>query len=73
MAKIKTVEQIMKLADKGKSVVVKYSDGLKATSAAFVQNYNGRYLYNLIKSGMIYEYKKENKHNVRSPRKVGRS
>lgn len=53
---IKTIERVFQLAEKRKSVINKYQD--HPTPAAFVIGYPARVLRNMIKGGVLFEYKK---------------
>lgn len=57
MKRVTSIEQIMRLADQRKSVV--YGPWNRRTAAAFIQNWPGRTLDNLVRAGVfIYEPKK---------------
>ena len=56
MKRVKTIEQIIRLADQGRSVV--YGPYCRRVPAAFIQNWPGRLLDNLVRTGVfIYEPK----------------
>jgi len=60
--KINSIEKIVDLANARQSLVVDQQD-LQIprdwrVPAAFLQNWPGRVLYNLVKNGRVYEYKK---------------
>jgi len=63
MKQIKTVEQVVRLAGQGKSVAVHYGGGKTITilPAAWVANYQARYLVGILKAGMVFENKKTKK------------
>lgn len=52
---ITDIETICKLANEGKAVI--YRGG--RTPAAFIQNFQARFLYNEIQKQLIYHYKKD--------------
>ena len=56
MKPIKTVEQIIELARAGKSVWV--TSWRRTSPAAFLQNWQAKSLYDGIKKGVFFEYKK---------------
>ena len=59
---VKTVEDIFELANNRKSVVITRRSGkLHPIPAAIVQNWQLRYVYNLIKKGSISVYDKNAK------------
>jgi hypothetical protein len=62
MAKIKTIEKIIDLANNKKCVVVKQGRTGKEVRipAAIVQNYPAQYLLRILKVGFISEYKLKN-------------
>ena len=61
MKQLKTVEQVWKLANKGKCVVIKYGSGTQPRlPAAFVINYQAHYLVGILRNGMVFEYAKKN-------------
>ena len=56
--RVKSIEQIIRLADQGRSVV--YGPYCRHAPAAFIQNWPGRLLDNLVRTGLfIYEPKKK--------------
>lgn len=59
---ITDIETICRLANEGKAVI--YRGG--RTPAAFIQNFQARFLYNEIQRQLIYQYKKDT--NVKSTR-----
>jgi len=54
-APIATVDRIIELANEGRAVVYRHS---KPKAAAFFQNFQARFLYNELKAGCFYEYKR---------------
>ncbi len=57
MRRVTSIEQIVRLADQRKAVV--YGPWRRRTAAAFMQNWPGRVLVNVIRTGVfIYEPKK---------------
>lgn len=55
---VKTVEQIYKLAQRKKSLIIKHGFRNFRMPAAFVINQQGHYLVNLLRSGSISIYEK---------------
>ncbi len=59
MKQLKTVEQIYKLANKGKSIVLaNMYRKERRVPAAFVINYQAHYLVGILRAGRVFEYKK---------------
>jgi len=57
MTRVKSIEQIVRLADRKKAVT--YGPWGRRLPAAFIQNWPGRVLVNVIRTGVfIYEPKK---------------
>lgn len=55
LKQIKTVEQVMTLANNKKSIVHKLWGN--PIAAAFIQNFQARSLFMMIKGGMLFEYR----------------
>lgn len=54
--RIKTIEEIMVLANKGKCIVIDQRMRDWRVPAAFIQNWQARYLYRHVKAGKVYKY-----------------
>lgn len=62
MKPIKTVEQVMKLAEQKKSIFFpRMGFNGKIIPAAFVQNFQARRLFTAIKGGVLFIYEKPKK------------
>ena len=63
MKRVSTIEQIIRLADQGRAVV--YGPCNRRVPAAFIQNWSGRLLDNLVRTGVfIYEPKNKKRAEV---------